>query len=98
MSYVPDVAAVADMTADFTRLLVIIIRYRVFSIKHGDTKFENTPRIVADYKEAVARLGSGKVGPGHFNITSARDRIFDTGFVESNDENPQPSSAPFQEE
>ncbi len=98
MALLPEVEDTADMTAALTCHLVNIIRYRVFNIKHGDTKFERDPLIVQEYKRTIEKLEKGRVGTGRINMTTPRDRIMDTGFVESDDVTPEPTSVPFQEE
>ncbi|MBN2200455.1 hypothetical protein JW777_00705 [bacterium] len=97
MACMPAVTAAADMTTEYTRHLVNLIRYRVFMVKHADTEFERDPLIVQEYKNTREKLDKGRMGAGRFNVT-AKDRIFDTGFVESANEEQLPSSVPFQEE
>jgi hypothetical protein len=97
MALVPQAEDSADMTAAFTVHLVNMIRYRIFKIKHGDTKFERDPLVVVDYKRTIEKLEGGKVGIGRINMTTPRDRIMDEGFVESNDVYPKPTSVPFQD-
>ena len=98
MALMPDVTAPADLTLSLTGHLVNMIRYRAFMIKHGDTKFERDPLVVVNYKATIKKLEEGKIGIGRINMTTPRDRIMDTGFVESNDVYPEPTSVPFKPE
>jgi hypothetical protein len=58
-------------------LLLKIVRYRSFLIRHGDTEFKNTPEIVKEY-EATLEFLKGNQSEGQPAIT-AKARIFTDG-------------------
>lgn len=74
----------ADITGNQKRLLMNIIRYNCFRVKHGDTEFDHEPQIIQDYKSTIEYLKriSKTDSAGAFQdlpSLSAKTRIFKQG-------------------
>ena len=74
----------ADMTNPMKDHLLNLIKKFCFDYHHGDTEFKNPPQIIQDFLDVKEKLEKGLIGTGNVTVT-AKDRIFDEGFTDSED-------------